>query len=67
MIDIRNRTVLWSLGGNAPLEAAEPCPAKNTMATAGTPCVDYVQSTRDGSGDTHLFLLTDQDIRTGIG
>ncbi len=64
---IKDRTVLWSLGGNAPLESAKPCPAKNTMATAGVPCVDYVQSQRDGSGDTHLYLLTDRDIRTGIG
>jgi hypothetical protein len=64
---IRARTVLWSLGGNAPLVAAAACPGKNTMAAAGTPCVDYVQSTRDGSGDTHLYLLTDGDIRTGIG
>lgn len=64
---IRARTVLWSLGGNAPLVAAEACPGKNTMAAEATPCVDYVQSTRDGSGDTHLFLLTDRDIRTGIG
>jgi hypothetical protein len=37
------------------------------MATAGVPCVDYVQSKRDGSGDTHLFLLTDRDLRGGIG
>jgi hypothetical protein len=64
---IRNRTVLWALGGNDALVAANPCPAKNTMAEEGVPCVDYVQSQRDGSGDTHLYLLTDQDIRTGIG
>jgi hypothetical protein len=37
------------------------------MAAAGVPCVDYVQSKRDGSGDTHLYLLTDQDLRGGIG
>ena len=64
---IRNLTVTYSLGGNSPLAAADPCPAKNTMATAGVPCVDYVQSKRDGAGDTHLYLLTDRDIRTGIG
>jgi hypothetical protein len=64
---IQDLLVTYSLGGNAPLVAADPCPAKNTMATAGTPCVDYVQSKRDGSGDTHLYLLTDRDIRTGIG
>jgi hypothetical protein len=37
------------------------------MAEVGVPCVDYVQSKRDGSGDTHLYLLTDRDMRTGIG
>lgn len=64
---IRARTVLWALGGNAALTRADPCPAKGTMALADTPCVDYVSSTRDGSGDTHYHLLTDGDIRTGIG
>lgn len=64
---IRARTVLWALGGNAALTRADPCPAKGKMAQADTPCVDYVSSTRDGSGDTHYHLLTDGDIRTGIG
>ena len=64
---IRDLTVLFSLKGNDPLGAPLPCPAKGVMATPGEPCVDYVQSKRDGSGDTHLFLLTDRDIRTGIG
>lgn len=68
---IRNLSVLWSYSGTGDLGAdghrAAPCPAKGTMATAHTPCVDYVQSKRDGSGDTHLYLLTDGDIRTGIG
>jgi hypothetical protein len=64
---IQGLTVLFSLNGNDPLGAPEACPAKGVMATPGEPCVDYVQSKRDGSGDTHLFLLTDRDIRTGIG
>lgn len=64
---IRARTVLWALGGNDALEPADACPAKGTMAQAGRPCVDFVSSTRDGSGDTHYYLLTDGDIRTGIG
>jgi hypothetical protein len=63
---IQNLTVAWSLSGNSPLTDALPCPAKNTMAAAHTPCVDYVQSKRDGSGDTHLYLLTDGDLRGGI-
>ena len=64
---IRGLTVAYSLAGNGALVDAVACPAKGTMATAGVPCVDYVQSTRDGSGDTHLFLLTDRDLRGGIG
>lgn len=64
---IQNLTVTYSLGGDDPLVGADPCPAKGTMESAGVPCVDYVQSKRDGSGDTHLYLLTDRDIRTGIG
>jgi hypothetical protein len=64
---IQALTVIYSLGGNSPLTAAGECPAKGTMATAGVPCVDYVQSKRDGSGDTHLYLLTDRDLRGGIG
>jgi hypothetical protein len=64
---IQALTVIYSLSGSGALTPASACPAKNTMAAAGVPCVDYVQSKRDGSGDTHLFLLTDLDIRTGIG
>lgn len=64
---IQGLTVAYSLTGNGALTPALACPAKNTMAQAGVPCVDYVQSKRDGSGDTYLYLLTDQDIRTGIG
>jgi hypothetical protein len=63
---IQDLTVAWSLSGNGGLVDADPCPAKNTMAAAHTPCVDYVQSKRDGSGDTHLYLLTDGDLRGGI-
>jgi hypothetical protein len=64
---ISNLTILYSLSGNGALTRADPCPAKNTMAAPRMPCVDYVQSKRDGSADTHLVLLTDVDIRTGIG
>jgi hypothetical protein len=69
---IKGLTVQYSLAGNGALTDAGPCPGKNTMPTdpithLGVPCVDYVQSTRDGSGDTHLYLLTDRDLRGGIG
>ena len=29
-------------------------------------CVDYVQSNRDGSGDTHLYVLFGQDARVSV-
>ena len=64
---IQGLTVNYSLSGNGALIDAAPCPAKNTMAAPGVPCVDYVQSKRDGSGDTLLYLLTDRDLRGGIG
>jgi hypothetical protein len=64
---IQGLTVTWSLSASGDLQDALPCPAKNTMATEHTPCVDYVQSRRDGSGDTHLYLQTDGDLRGGIG
>jgi hypothetical protein len=63
---IQDLTVGWSLSGNGVLVDALACPAKNTMAAEHTPCVDYVQSKRDGAGDTHLYLLTDGDLRGGI-
>jgi hypothetical protein len=63
---IRGLTVSYSLLGNGSLTDALPCPSKKTMAEVGRPCVDYVQSHRDGSGDTHLYLLTDRDLRGGI-
>jgi hypothetical protein len=62
---IQNLTVAYSLTADTPLTDAKPCPAKDTMATPGVPCIDYVQSKRDGAGDTHLYLLTDRDIRVG--
>lgn len=61
----------FSLLGNGGLSLAPPCPAKNTLPTDasgnGVPCVDYVQSKRDNSGDTILYLLFDQDMRTSVG
>jgi hypothetical protein len=57
----------FSLGGNTALGAAPACPAKYTIGADQTACVDYVQSKRDGAGDTHLYLLFDQDMRTSVG
>jgi hypothetical protein len=57
----------FSLGGNTALGLADPCPAKNTVGAGQAACVDYVQSKRDNSGDTILYLLFDQDMRTSVG
>jgi len=56
-----------SLNGNDVLQQAPACPAKGTMADANHPCVDYVQSTRDGAGDTLLYLLFARDVRISVG
>ncbi len=64
---IQNLKLTYSMNGNGALQAAGPCPGKGRTGSDGTPCVDYVQSKRDGSGDTHLYLLTPQDMRVGIG
>jgi hypothetical protein len=64
---IQNVHLSFSLGGNTPLGDALACPAKNTIGADQDACVDYVQSKRDGSGDTHLYLLFDHDMRTSVG
>lgn len=64
---IQSKVVNFSLLGNAALGAAPACPAKGTVGDLQTACVDFVQSKRDGSGDTHLYLLFAQDIRGSIG
>ena len=57
----------FSLDGNGNLADAAVCPAKGTLPAAGVPCLDYVQSKRDGSGDTHLYFLFDRDARVSVG
>ena len=42
------------------------CPSKGHALANGDPCVDYVQSTRDNSGDTLLYLLFTQDARVSF-
>jgi hypothetical protein len=64
---IQSKVVNFSLLGNAALGAAPACPAKGTVGDLQSACVDYVQSKRDGAGDTHLYLLFAQDIRGSIG
>jgi hypothetical protein len=64
---IKNVPVYFSLNGNDALAAVPPCPAKNTLGTGQQMCVDYVQSQRDGAGDTYLYILFTQDARVGMG
>ena len=64
---IQDKHLNFSLSGNDALEQALPCPAKGTVGVDQDACVDYVQSKRDGSGDTLLYLLFTQDMRGSVG
>jgi hypothetical protein len=64
---IQSKRLSFSLRGNTSLGAAPSCPAKNTIGAAQTACVDYVQSKRDGSGDTFLYFLFTEDARVSVG
>jgi hypothetical protein len=63
---IQSKHLSYTLAGNAALTTAEACPAKGTVGTQPA-CVDYVQSKRDGSGDTFLYLLFTRDARVSVG
>ena len=59
------RNVLYgSLAKTGPLASLPACPAKGTIGSTQESCVDYVQSKRDGSGDTYLYWLVTRDART---
>lgn len=64
---IKNVPVYFSLNGNDALAPVPPCPGKNTLDANQQMCVDYVQSQRDGAGDTYLYILFTQDARVGMG
>ena len=64
---IQSKTLSYSLEGNRPLQTAPACPAKGTVGAEQPACVDYVQSKRDGSGDTYLYLLFTEDARVSFG
>ena len=64
---IKNVPVYYSLSGNGALASVPPCPGKNTVGSGQAMCVDYVQSQRDGSGDTYLYILFTHDARVGMG
>jgi hypothetical protein len=52
----------FAVGGNANLVDLPACTAKGVAPVNGA-CVDYVQSTRDNAGDTHLWILFAVDSR----
>jgi hypothetical protein len=64
---IQSKTLSFSPNGNDGLRPAPACPAKLTIGGDQTACVDYVQSKRDGSGDTYLYLLFTEDARVSVG
>lgn len=52
----------FTTSGIGDLQALLPCAAKGVAPASGA-CVDYVQSTRDNAGDTHLWILFARDAR----
>lgn len=54
---IQGNTLTVQLTANHEPTPAPACPAKGVVGEGQQFCVDYVQSTRDNSGDTHLYLL----------
>lgn len=46
---------------------APACEAKGQIQEGEHFCVDYVQSKRDNAGDSHLYLLLDEDARVWNG
>jgi hypothetical protein len=63
---IKGYGLSYSLLGNAALAPAPKCPKKNRIGNGQEVCVDYVQSTRDNAGDTHLLLLLTGDARISV-
>lgn len=58
---INKVTLLVQIQPGSTYVTAPSCPAKGTVGPLQTFCVDYVQSTRDNSGDTYLYLLFTED------
>jgi hypothetical protein len=59
---IQRNVPVFTQGGNTDLVGVPACSAKG-VANAEGACVDYVQSTRDNAGDTHLWVLFTRDLR----
>jgi hypothetical protein len=61
---IQNYKLSYSILGDAALQLAPVCAVKGTVGPAPeVACIDYVNSHRDGSGDTLLYLNFVQDLR----
>ncbi len=60
---IQNYHVFYSRTATGTLQVAPDCLVKATLNAGAQACVDYVQSTRDNSGDTYLYLLFTSDMR----
>jgi hypothetical protein len=60
---IQSSVLKVSLAADGALRPAPACSAKGVIDEALETCVDYVQSRRDGSGDTHLYWLVPRDAR----
>jgi hypothetical protein len=61
---IQNYKLSFATTGDDPLMLAPTCAVKGTVGPAPqVACIDYVNSRRDGSGDTLLYLNFVQDLR----
>ncbi len=56
----------YSLLGNASLAPAPACAKKNRIGQGQEVCVDYVSSSRDNAGDSHIHLLLTHDARISV-
>jgi hypothetical protein len=63
---IGSKVLKVSLSATGPLQNAGACASKGVVDDGLEFCVDYVQSRRDGSGDTYFYLLLLRDARMSI-
>jgi hypothetical protein len=60
---IQNVHLNFAAADGTALAEVQACPRKGTIGATQQVCVDYVQSKRDGSSDTILYLLFTKDAR----
>ena len=63
-VGVPNTSLQVNLAPTGALTTSPACLSKGVMTGPHGHCVDYVQSKRDGSGDTYLYLLITRDART---